>query len=179
MVWDITQLERFGFGFDSTCLTTARVISTPPTIEELAQIRKRISDSKKFQQWAFNALQKQVECKSEQVGIVAENVEPTMLEMLWMHARRKPRWSALRVLILCGYATNTDYNAAKNVALARNLLVTLQQRQGQKSVAGEAFCQYALNSGIVTVSASKVTSNTFVSVERESINKPTASAVGS
>ena len=74
----------------------------------------------------------------------------------------------------CGYTANADYNAAKNIA--RKLSLKLQQ--GQKSPAGGAFCQYALKSGILTVNATRVASDTFVSVERESTNKPTASAVG-
>jgi hypothetical protein len=69
---------------------------------------------------------------------------------------------------------NADYNAAKNVA--RKLALTLQR--GQKSLAGGAFCQYALKSGIMTVNATQVASDQYVSAERESTGKPTASAVG-
>ena len=75
----------------------------------------------------------------------------------------------------CSYSGNADYNAAKNVA--RKLALTLQQ--GQKSPAGGAFCQYALKSGTMTVNATDVASDAYVSVERESTDKPTASAVGS
>jgi transposase len=74
----------------------------------------------------------------------------------------------------CSYSVNADYNAAKNVA--RKLALRLQR--GQMSPAGGAFCQYALKSGIMTVNATEVASDTPVSAERESTDKPTASAVG-
>jgi transposase len=74
----------------------------------------------------------------------------------------------------CSYSVNADYNAAKNVA--RKLALELQR--GQKSPAGGAFCQYALKSGIMTVNATHVASDQYVSAERESTDKPTASAVG-
>jgi len=74
----------------------------------------------------------------------------------------------------CSYTVNADYNAAKNVA--RKLALTLQR--GQKSPVGGAFCQYALKSGIMTVNATQVASDQYVSAEWESTDKPTASAVG-
>jgi putative transposase len=43
----------------------------------------------------------------------------------------------------------------------------------------EGFCQYALNSGTTTVNATELASDTYVSAERESTDRPTASAVGS
>ena len=45
--------------------------------ENLEQIRERISDSKKFQQWAFRALQDQVAYKANEHTIVVETVEPS------------------------------------------------------------------------------------------------------
>jgi len=47
------------------------------------------------------------------------------------------------------------------------------------ALAGGAFCQYALKSAVMTVNATDVASDTFVSAERKSTDKPTASAVGS
>ncbi len=44
--------------------------------ENLKQIRDRISDDKKFQQWAFHELRKQTEHKAELAGIVIETVAP-------------------------------------------------------------------------------------------------------
>lgn len=74
----------------------------------------------------------------------------------------------------CAYAVNADYDAAKNVA--RKLPLKLQQRQ--KSPAGGAPCQSALNSGVVTVTASELAADTFVSIARESTDKPTPLCVG-
>ena len=75
----------------------------------------------------------------------------------------------------CSYQVNADYNATKNIA--RKLALKLQR--GQKSPVGGAFCQYALKSGVMTVNATDVASDAYVSAERESTDKPTASAVGS
>ncbi|WP_424016133.1 RNA-guided endonuclease InsQ/TnpB family protein (plasmid) [Halorientalis pallida] len=146
--------------------------------EDLAQIRERISDSKKFQQWAFHALQEQVAYKADEHGIVVETVDPSYTSQQCSKCgctleenRDGQRFACLD----CSYSVNADYNAAKNVA--RKLALKLQR--GQKSPAGGAFCQYALKSGVMTVNATDVASDTPVSTERESTDKPTASAVGS
>jgi len=146
--------------------------------EDLTQIRGRISDGKKFQQWAFRELQEQVAYKAEEHGIVVETVEPSYTSQQCSKCgctleenREGQRFACLD----CSYSVNADYNAAKNVA--RKLALKLQR--GQKSPAGGAFCQYALKSGIMTVNTTDVASDTPVSAERESTDKPTASAVGS
>jgi IS605 OrfB family transposase len=146
--------------------------------EDLEQIRERISDGKKFQQWAFRALQEQVTYKADDHGIVVETVEPSYTSQQCSKCgctleenRDGQRFACLD----CSYAVHADYNAAKNVA--RKLALKLQQ--GQKSPAGGAFCQYALKSGMMTVNAPDVASDAYVSAERESTDKPTASAVGS
>jgi putative transposase len=146
--------------------------------EDLEQIRERISDGKKFQQWAFNELQRQVAYKADEYGIVVDTVEPqytsrqcstcgTTLE----ENREGQHFECLD----CSYSVNADYNAAKNIA--RKLALQLQR--GQKPPAGGAFCQYALKSGVMTVNATEVASDSYVSAERESTGKPTASALGS
>jgi len=146
--------------------------------EDLEQIRDRISDGKQFQQWAFNALQQQVVYKAEECGIVVETVNPQYTSQqcskcgCTLEENRDDQHFAC---LDCSYTGNADYNAAKNVA--RKLALTLQR--GQKSPAGGAFCQYALKSGVMTVNATDVASDTPVSAERESTDKPTASAVGS
>jgi len=146
--------------------------------EDLTQIRGRISDGKKFQQWAFRELQEQVAYKTEEHGIVVETVEPSYTSQQCSKCgctleenREGQRFACLD----CSYSVNADYNAAKNVA--RKLALKLQR--GQKSPAGGAFCQYALKSGIMTVNTTDVASDTPVSAERESTDKSTASAVGS
>ena len=146
--------------------------------EDLEQIRERISDGKKFQQWAFRALQEQVAYKADEHGIVVETVEPSYTSQQCSKCGctlEENRDGQRFACFDCSYAVNADYNAAKNVA--RKLALKLQR--GQKSHAGGAFCQYALKSGVMTVNATDVASDTPVSAERESTDKPTASAVGS
>ncbi|PSQ14775.1 transposase [Halobacteriales archaeon QS_7_69_60] len=146
--------------------------------EDLEQIRKRISDGKKFQQWAFRELQQQTKHKAELAGVVVETVEPfytsqqcSKCGMTLDENRDGQHFECLD----CSYTANADYNAAKNIA--RKLALKLQR--GQKSPAGGAFCQYALKSGVMTVNATDVASDAYVSAERESTDKPTTSAVGS
>jgi putative transposase len=146
--------------------------------EDLAQIRERINDGKKFQQWAFRELQEQVAYKADEHGIVVETVEPSYTSQQCSKCgctldenRDGQRFACLG----CSYAVNADYNAAKNVG--RKLALKLQR--GQKPPAGGAFCQYALKSGIMTVNATEVASDTPVSAERESTDKPTPKGVGS
>jgi IS605 OrfB family transposase len=146
--------------------------------EDLEQIRNRISDGKKFQQWAFNELQRQVAYKADRYGIVVDTVNPqyTSQQCSKCGATLEENRDGQHFECLdCSYTTNADYNAAKNVARK----FALQLQRGQKSPAGGAFCQYALKSGAMTVNATEVASDSYVSVERESTDKPTASAVGS
>lgn len=70
---------------------------------------------------------------------------------------------------------NADYSAAKDVAPK----LALRLQRGQKPPAGGAFCQYALNSGPKTANATDVASDTPVSAEQKSTDKPTPSEVGS
>jgi IS605 OrfB family transposase len=146
--------------------------------EDLEQIRERISDGKKFQQWAFHKLQKQTGHKAELAGMVVETVEPSYTSQQCSKCgctldenRDGQQFECLN----CSYTANADYNAGKNVA--RKLALKLQR--GQKSPVGGAFCQYALKSGTMTVNATEVASDAYVSAERESTDKPTASAGGS
>jgi transposase len=160
----------------------------------LEQIRERISDDKKFQQWAFRELQQQSKNKAEPACIVVETVEPsyTSQQCSKCGCTLEKNHDGQRFQCLnCSHAANADYNAVVRLRLtgskrgafatgknvARKLALKLQR--GQKPPAGGAFCQYALNSGIMTVNATEVASDTYVSAERESTDKPTGSAVGS
>nr|WP_233255307.1 transposase [Haloplanus rallus] len=129
--------------------------------EDLEQIRERISDGKKFQQWAFRALQNQTEHKAKSVGIVVEKVEPQYTSQQCSKCGctlEENRDGQHFECLDCSYTVNADYNAAKNIA--RKLAVKLQR--GQKSPAGGAFCQYALKLGVMTVNATDVASDTPV-----------------
>jgi IS605 OrfB family transposase len=146
--------------------------------EDLEQIRDRISDGKKFQQWAFRILQQQVAYKADERGIIVASVEPAYTSQQCSQCGctlDENREGQQFECLACSYSVNADYNAAKNVA--RKLALQLQR--GQKSLVGGAFCQYALKSGTMTVNATEVASDAYVSAERESTDKPTASAVGS
>jgi putative transposase len=146
--------------------------------ENLERVRERISNGKKFRQWAFNALQTMVEYKAEEYGIVADTVKPQYASQQCSKCGctlEDPRDDQQFKCLDCLYTANADYNAAKNVA--RKLALKLQR--GQKSPAGGASCQYALNSGVMIVNATELASDIPVSVERESTGKPTASTVGS
>lgn len=146
--------------------------------ENLEGIRERISADKRFQQWAFNALQRQVEYKAEEFGIVVDRVKPQYTSQQCSKCGctlEENRDGQHFECLDCEYAANADYNAAKNIARkhALNLL------RGQKSPEGGVFCQYALKSGTMTVNATEVASDTPVLAERESTDKPTPSGVGS
>ena len=146
--------------------------------EDLEQIRDRISDGKKFQQWAFRELQQQTKHKAELAGIVVETVDPSYTSQQCSKCGttlEENRDGQHFECLDCSYTVHADYNAGKNIA--RKLALKLQR--GQKSPAGGAFCQYALKSGVMTVNATEVASDQYVSAERESTDKPTASAVGS
>jgi IS605 OrfB family transposase len=82
--------------------------------EELDQIRDRISNGKKFQQWAFRALQEQTEYKAELAGIVVEKVDPSYTSQQCSKCgctldenRNGQHFSCLD----CDYTANADYNA--------------------------------------------------------------------
>lgn len=88
--------------------------------ENLERIRERISDGKKFQQWAFNALQTKVEYKAEEYGIVVDTVNPqyTSQQCSKCGCTLEENQDDQHFECLdCGFTANADYNAAKNVAL--------------------------------------------------------------
>nr|WP_305882749.1 transposase [Haloplanus ruber] len=114
-------------------------------VENLTQIRERISDGKKFQQWAFNKLQEFISYKAEEYGILVDDVKPqytsqqcSQSECGFTHEdnRNGDEFKCLK----CGKELHSDYNAARNVAwyLVQNWL---------KSGSGRANCQVALKSG--------------------------------
>jgi len=127
----------------------------------LDQIRDRISNGTKFQQWAFTEIQRHAEYKPEEYGIIVETVEPQYTSQQCSKcgcALKSNRDGQHFECLDCSYSVNADYNAAKHVA--RKLALKLQQ--GQKSPAGGTFCQYALKSGMMTVNATEVASDTPV-----------------
>lgn len=114
-------------------------------VENLKQIRERISNGKTFQQWAFNELESLVTNKAEEYGILVEDVNPQYTSQRCTHSdcgfthednRDGDEFECLK----CGKELHSDYNAARNSAwnLVQNWL---------KSGSGRADCQVALKSG--------------------------------
>lgn len=115
--------------------------------ENLKQIRGRISNGKKFQQWAFNKLQDLVEYKAEEYGILVDDVKPQYTSQRCSHSvcgftHEDNRDGDEFECVECGKELHADYNAARNVAWK------LVQRW-LKSGAGRVDCQVALKSGTV------------------------------
>jgi putative transposase len=117
-------------------------------VENLKQIRDRISDEKKFQQWAFNQLQDYIAYKAEEYGILVDDVEPQYTSQRCSHSecgfthednRDGDEFECRK----CGRTWHADYNAARNIAwyLVQNWLT---------SGSGRANCQVALKSGTLS-----------------------------
>ena len=116
-------------------------------VENLKQIRDRISDGKKFQQWAFNQLQDYISYKAKEHGILVDDVKPQYTSQRCSHSacgfthehnRAGDEFECQK----CGKELHADYNAARNIGwrLIQHWL---------KSGAGRANCQVALKSGAV------------------------------
>jgi IS605 OrfB family transposase len=115
--------------------------------EDLGQIRERISNASKFQQWAFRAVRKYTEYKAEEYGILVDTVQPAYTSQRCSHSdcgfthednRDGDEFNCLK----CGKQLHSDYNAARNIGwrLVQHWL---------KSGSGRASCQVALKSGTV------------------------------
>ena len=116
-------------------------------LEDLEQIRERISNGKKFQQWAFRELGRQITYKAKADGITVEVVNPAYTSQQCSHTecgfthednRDGDEFTCLK----CGKELHSDYNAARNIA-ARYL------RNRRKSGSEGATNHLALKSGTV------------------------------
>ena len=117
--------------------------------EELEDIRERISDDKKFQQWAFGRIQAYTEYKAEAYGITVEKVEPQYTSQQCSHTacgftHKQNRDGDEFQCLKCDREFHADYNAAKNIAL--KLL-----RNRRMSGSGGATSRLALKSGTLSV----------------------------
>jgi IS605 OrfB family transposase len=115
--------------------------------ENLKQVRARISNGKKFQQWAFRELQELVAYKAEEHGILVDDVAPQYTSQRCSHSEcgfthEENRDGDEFECLKCGKQLHSDYNAARNIGwrLVQHWL---------KSGAGRADCQVALKSGAV------------------------------
>jgi len=118
---------------------------TAIAFENLTNIRERISNASKFQQWAFRELQRHVEYKAEEYGIDVDDVAPAYTSQRCSHGdcgfthednRDGDEFECLK----CGKELHADYNAARNIGwrLVQHWL---------KSGPGRATSQLALKSG--------------------------------
>ncbi|MFD1572047.1 RNA-guided endonuclease InsQ/TnpB family protein [Halorubrum laminariae] len=115
--------------------------------EDLEQIRERISNASKFQQWAFRAVRQYTEYKAEEYGILVDTVQPAYTSQRCSHSdcgfthednRDGDGFECLK----CGKQLHSDYNAARNIGWR---LVQYWLKSGS----GRASCQVALKSGTV------------------------------
>ena len=86
--------------------------------EKLEWIRARISDGKKFQQWAFRALQEHVAYKADEYGIVVEAVDPSYTSQQCSKCGctvEENRDGQQFACLDCSYSVNADYNAVSGL----------------------------------------------------------------
>jgi IS605 OrfB family transposase len=113
--------------------------------EELEQIRERISNASKFQQWAFRELKRQTTYKARAEGIAVKLVHPAYTSQRCSHAdcgftHEDNRDGDEFTCQKCGKELHSDYNAARNIAHRY-----IQNRL--KSGSGGATNHLALKSG--------------------------------
>lgn len=111
--------------------------------EDLKEIRKYISNGKKFQQWCFRKLFKYVEYKAEEKGIKVEKVSSAYTSQQCSecgHTTKGNRNGSKFKCVNCGKELHSDYNAAKNIG---NKFL----RSGQKFSGCKGYGQLALKSG--------------------------------
>ncbi|ERH08295.1 MAG: transposase [halophilic archaeon J07HX64] len=115
------------------------------SFENLENIRERISNASKFQQWAFRTIQEYTEYKAEEYGILVDIVQPAYTSQQCSHGecgfthednRDGDEFKCLK----CRTELHADYNAARNIGWR---LVQYWLKSG----AGRANCQVALKSG--------------------------------
>jgi transposase len=113
--------------------------------EDLEQIRERISNASKFQQWAFRELKRQIAYKARSEGIAVESVHPAYTSQRCSETgcgftHEDNRDGDELTCQKCGKELHADYNAARNIAhrYVQNRL---------KSGSGRATNHLALKSG--------------------------------
>jgi IS605 OrfB family transposase len=145
---------------------------TAIALEDLTDIRDRMANASRFQQWAFRQMYEYVEYKATVRGIKVLRVDPAYTSQRCSKCGttlEKNRDGEAFECLKCGYAVHADYNAAKNIAMKH-------VRDGQKSRDGRAPRQCALKSGTVTASGDFTPAGDRP--ERESTDKPTTKVVG-
>jgi len=113
--------------------------------EDLEQIRERISNASKFQQWAFRELKRLTTYKARAKGVAVESVHPAYTSQRCSHSEcgfthEDNRDGDEFVCQKCGKELHADYNAARNIA---HRYVKNRRRSGP----GRATNHLALKSG--------------------------------
>jgi putative transposase len=150
-------------------------------VEDLTHIRDRMDAyddrlKRQMHNWAFRELQEQIEYKAAEHGIQVDSVNPafssqTCSQCGHQSSTNRDSETGWFACTSCGYEVDGDYNAAKNVGLKLLALPSGKRPDGLGNG------QLALKSGTLNVSdTSSVHSS--LEFERESTDKPTASAVG-
>jgi putative transposase len=80
--WSEDYLHRVSKALVQEALAHDR---THIAFEGLEQIRDRLSDDKKFHQWAFRRIQEYTEYKAAEYGIAVENIAPQYTSQRWSH----------------------------------------------------------------------------------------------
>jgi len=115
--------------------------------EDLKEIRKDISNGKKFQQWTFRKLFDLVEYKAEEKEIRVEKINPEYTSQRCSecgHTTSGNRDGSEFECVKCGKQLHSDYNAAKNIG-------SKFLRNGPKSSMRKSHGQLALKSGTVNL----------------------------
>lgn len=117
-------------------------------VENLKNIRERMSNGSKFQQWTFKELQRQIQYKAEAEGMSMKTVDSAYTSQQCSHTNcgfthENNRDGDEFKCQKCGKSLHADYNAARNIGMkyVRNRL---------KSGSERATCQLALKSGTMT-----------------------------
>jgi len=151
-----------------------KVEATHVVFEALTDIRSRISNLPKFQQWLFSKLYETVEYKLEPYGVVVDTVNPAYTSQMCSRTdcncvSKRNRDGKDFECVECGYAVDADYNAARNIGLR---YLEKQHPASHTRSSGWATSQLALMSGTLTPAG------TFVGRDWASTGKPTTSVAG-
>lgn len=123
-------------------------------VEILDDIRERMSNDKKFQQWAFAKFVELVRYKAEAAGIWVDTVRAHYTSQECSecgHTSRSNLHGKEFDCVACHNHAHRDYDAAKMVAKKYTRLHAERTSQG-----GGADCQPALKSGLLPVDATAV-----------------------
>jgi IS605 OrfB family transposase len=122
--------------------------------EVLDHIRDRISNAKKFQQWAFARFIEIVSYKSEEAEIWIDTVPAHYTSQECSecgHTSRSNLSDKRFCCVSCSQEAHRDYDAAKMIAKKY-----VRLHAGRTSQGGGADCQPALKSGLIPVDADAV-----------------------